>query len=254
VTRVRTEFNRIVLVPALVVVLPAVAIAERIRAGAGRRLLVHAIRALGAAMGVRFEVAGGPLGAGPHVFVPNHSSPLDIPAVLVACPGSRFLAAAGLFRVPLLSSAMRALGTIPVDRADQRRSHAEIDAVAGGPAPGDLVVFAEGGIRRGALGPFKSGAFRIAIATGMSVVPVTIRGSATALAAGGRLRIRPATVVVQLGDPIPTFGLRPDDRHQLRDRTRDAIERALGAITTPTVGAAARPPTAPARRATSAPA
>jgi 1-acyl-sn-glycerol-3-phosphate acyltransferase len=177
------------------------------------------------------------LGAGPFVLVPNHASPLDIPALILARPDVRFLAAAGLFRIPLLSRTMRTLGTIPVDRGDGQRSRAQIDAIVDGPAGGDLVVFAEGGIRRGGLGEFKSGAFRIAIATGMPVVPVAIRGSATALPPGGRLRIRPATVTVHLGTPIPTEGLNADDRHELRDRTRDALEAALAEITVPAAGA-----------------
>jgi 1-acyl-sn-glycerol-3-phosphate acyltransferase len=231
VTRFRAQLNRLVLVTALAVVLPVVAVTERLRPGAGRRLLVSAIGALGAVTGVRFEVTGEVLETGPFVFVPNHSSPLDIPAVIVARPGVRFLAAAGLFRIPLLSGAMRALGTIPVDRADQRQSHVQVDSIAASASGGDLVVFAEGGIRRDGLGAFKSGAFRIAIATGMPVVPVAISGAATALPPGGRLRIRPATVTVHLGAPIPTVRLGHEDRHELRDRARDAVEAALGGIT-----------------------
>jgi 1-acyl-sn-glycerol-3-phosphate acyltransferase len=237
VIRLRAQLNRLVLVAALTVVLPVVTVTERLRPGTGRRLLVGAIRALGAVMSVRFEVTGEALDAGPFVFVPNHSSPLDIPAIIAARPGVRFLATAGLFRVPLLSGAMGALGTIPVDRADQRRSHAQIDSIADDRAGGDLVVFAEGGIRRGGLGDFKSGAFRIAIATGMPVVPVAISGSATALPPGGRLRIRPATVTVHLGTPIPTAGLVHDDRHELRDRTRDAVDAGLAGVTEPVAGA-----------------
>jgi 1-acyl-sn-glycerol-3-phosphate acyltransferase len=237
VIRVRAQCNRLVVATALAVVLPVVAMTECLRRGAGRRLLVVAIRALGVLTGVRFEITGNVPGSGPFVFVPNHSSPLDIPAVILARPCARFLAADDLFRIPMLAWVMRALGTIPVDRADQRRSHAQIDSIARSLADGALVVFAEGGIRRGGLGAFKSGAFRIAIATGMPVVPVAIRGSATALPPGGRLRIRPARVTVHLGAPIPTEGLHPDDRHELRDRTREAVDTALAGITTPAAGA-----------------
>jgi 1-acyl-sn-glycerol-3-phosphate acyltransferase len=237
VTRLRAKLNRLVLVTSLAVVLPVVTVTERVRPGAGRRLLVRAIRALSAMVGVRFEVTGEPLDTGPFVFVPNHASPLDIPAILVARPGVRFLAAAGLFRIPVLSWAMRALGTIPVDRGDQRRSHAQIDTIADGPAGGDLVVFAEGGIQRGGLGAFKSGAFRIAIATAAAVVPVAIHGTAAALPPGARLRIRPARVTVHFGTPIPTEGLDADDRGELRDRTHDAVEAALAGVTVRAAGA-----------------
>jgi 1-acyl-sn-glycerol-3-phosphate acyltransferase len=190
---------------------------------------VRAIRTLGVVTGVRFEVTGEPTGAGPFVFVANHSSLLDIAAMALARPNARFLAAAELFRIPLLASAMRALGTIPVDRADPRRTRANIDALVRDLAGTDVVVFAEGGIRTDGLSAFKSGAFRIAIATGTPVVPVTIRGTATALPAGGRLRLRPADITIHLGAPIPTQALDADDLDWLRDRTHAAIEAQLAA-------------------------
>lgn len=231
----RAQLNRVVLIVALLVVLPAIAIAERGRRGAGRRVGVGAIRAVARVIGVRFDVSASPAseGSGPFVLVPNHRSPLDIPAILLARPGVRFLAAAELFRIPLLASAMRALGCVPIDRRDPAQAHAEIDKLAADGST-DLVVFAEGGIRRGPVGRLKSGAFRVAIASGRAVVPVAIRGTGQLLGTGRRLRVRPGTVMVEMGDPIPTNGLRLEDRDALRDRTRAALESALGDEEDPT--------------------
>ena len=224
----RAQLNRVVLIVALLFVLPAIAIAERGRRGAGRRVGVGAIRAVAKVIGVRFDVASSPAaeGKGPFVLVPNHRSPLDIPAILLARPSVRFLAAAELFKIPLLASAMRALGCVPIDRRDPTQAHAQIDKLAAD-GSSDLVVFAEGGIRRGPVGRLKSGAFRVAIASGRAVVPVAIRGTGELLGRGRRLRVRSGTVTVRLGDPIPTAGLELEDRYALRDRTCAALRAAV---------------------------
>ena len=51
------------------------------------------------------------------VFVCNHQSTLDVPAVIAALPGQlRFLAKASLFRLPVVGWYMKRVGYIPVDR------------------------------------------------------------------------------------------------------------------------------------------
>ena len=210
----------------LLVALPAVGVAERLRAGAGRAVAGRAIRAISAACGIRYAVTGlehlGPAG-GPYVYVPNHASPVDIPALLVARPGVRFVAAAELFRVPLLGGALRALGSVPVDRA--RPAAAARDALGGGAIVADeLVVFAEGGIPEpGEVRRFLTGAFVLAIQTGASIVPVTIHGSADVLPRGSRIWARPGRITVEMHPPIPTAGLTLADRKALRDRTERTV-------------------------------
>jgi hypothetical protein len=36
-------------------------------------------------------------------------------------------------------------------------------------------------------------------------------------------RVRPGTITVRIGDPIPTTGLRIGDRHALAQRAHDAV-------------------------------
>jgi len=167
------------------------------------------------------------------VVVANHSSPMDIPALLWADPDVRFLAAADLFRVPLLASAMRAIGTLPIDRRDHDRATDQLDRMtargaAGG--PDDLVVFAEGGIAPpGRMLPFKTGAFVLAIRAARPVLPVAIRGSDRVLAPHGRLLVRPGVVTVEFLDPVATVGLTIDDRHVLRDHVQAVVRTAADA-------------------------
>jgi len=228
--RLRRRVNGIIVVVGLVLSLPVVAIVGRIRAGAGRAVARGAVRLISRACGISYSVAGleqlDPDRR--YVFVPNHSSPADIPAMLLIRGDVRFVAAAELFRIPLLNSAMRALGAVPVDRGTPSEARQRLNVLAQSPSAGSVVVFAEGGIPRvGEQRRFKSGAFVLAIEAGLAVVPVSIRGSADVLPRGRRIWARPGRIVIQLHDPIDTSCLTVADRHALRDRTQAAVQAPL---------------------------
>lgn len=226
--RIRAQLNRVVLVVALFIVLPSIALGERLRRGLGRRIALHAIRGISRLLGVRWDVSvdADAAAVDQAVLVPNHRSPLDIPAVLLARPQARFLAAAELFRIPLLAGAMRALDTVPVDRKDPAQSHAQVDSASLAVSQ-DVTVFAEGGIVEGPLGPLRSGAFRIAIASHLPVLPVAIIGTGDVVGPRRRLLVRPGAVRVHVGAPISTEGLSLDQRSELREKVSGALSTLL---------------------------
>jgi 1-acyl-sn-glycerol-3-phosphate acyltransferase len=166
------------------------------------------------------------------VVVSNHSSPMDIPALLLADPDVRFMAAEDLFRVPLLASAMRALDTVPIDRHDSDRAHRQLDELVAHDhlcPERVLVVFPEGGIAPlGGRLPFKSGAFSLAIRTASTISPVAMSGTGHVLRPHGRLAVRPGVVTVEFLDVIETVGLKLDARHILRDHVEHLVCEALG--------------------------
>jgi len=231
--RLRAEYNRVLVVGALLVLLPTIVVVERLRRGTGRRLARWGVSVVAALCGVRFVVGGSRpiVPVGRAVVTPNHSSPMDIPALLFALPSIRFLAAADLFRIPLLASAMRALGTQPIDRRDHDRSQRQLDALVADRRAGDgfdLAIFPEGGIApAGVRLPFKSGAFTLAIRTTSAIVPVAIHGTDAVLRPKGRLLVRPGVVTIEFLDGIATDGLTLDDRHVLRDHVQDLVTTAL---------------------------
>jgi len=234
-TSVRAQANRIVVVAALLVLLPIVVVGERLRHGSGRRLLRWGVSIVATWCRVRFEVRGRQTGTHPgSVIVPNHSSPMDIPALLWAEPDIRFLAAAELFRIPVLAAAMRAVGTVPIDRRDHDRAQMQLDdlvARRSGRVIGDLAVFAEGGIApAGRRLPFKTGAFSLAICSSSPVVPVAIHGADRVLPPRGRLLVRPGVVVVEFLESIDTSGLTTEDRHALRDHVHVRVCAGVGAV------------------------
>lgn len=180
------------------------------------------------ASGVRYRLHGlerVPQGQ-PVVFASNHQSMFDIFLVLAALPGSvRFVAKKELASVPLLGAAMRAAGHIYIDRQNRQAAFEAYEEAAITIRQGlSAVVFPEGTrSRTGELIPFKKGPFVLAIAAGVPVVPAYCAGTFTLMRKGSR-RLAPHPIALFFGQPIPTAGLTYDDREQLMDQTRRAIE------------------------------
>jgi 1-acyl-sn-glycerol-3-phosphate acyltransferase len=74
--------------------------------------------------------------------------------------------------------------------------------------------------------PFKSGGFMLALRSGRPVVPLAVIGSNQACKPKSLL-INPRRIRVVLGKPIPTQGLKPGDREQLCEQTRQAVQALL---------------------------
>jgi len=161
----------------------------------------------------------------PVMYASNHSSMFDIWALFATLPGSvRFVAKQELFRIPLLGGAMRAAGHIPIDRAARKRAFAAYDDAARTIQRGSsAVVFPEGTrSRTGALLPFKNAPFALAIAAQVPVVPVYVHHTFEILPKGA-WRLKPRPIRLLVAPPIPTAGLGPDDREQLREQVRAAM-------------------------------
>jgi 1-acyl-sn-glycerol-3-phosphate acyltransferase len=161
-----------------------------------------------------------------YVFVANHLSNFDIPAVLLAIPHRvRFLAKAELFNIPVFSQALRAVGVIRIDRRAGPAAHSAInEGVAAAREHGySLIIFPEGTRSvDGKLHRFKKGAFRIAIASGLPVVPVTIQGTWEVWKPGAKV-FYPGAATVTIHDPIPVDGLGAADIDGLRNRAQEIV-------------------------------
>jgi 1-acyl-sn-glycerol-3-phosphate acyltransferase len=182
--------------------------------------------------GVKLEVKMHvPLEPGrPYVFMPNHASMVDIWVVFVAIPASfRFIAKKQLAQIPLFGWAMAAGRFIFIDRqnaASARRSMEEAARrIRGGQS---VVIFPEGTrTRDGRLLPFKKGGFHLAMDSGADIVPVAIRGSREVMPRGAAL-IKAGTVTLEVGEPIPTAGLKSADRDALIKKVRGRVAEMLG--------------------------
>jgi 1-acyl-sn-glycerol-3-phosphate acyltransferase len=181
----------------------------------------------------RVTVAGADLidPSGSYVVVANHTSNLDIPAIMGKLPVSvRFLAKRELFKVPVLGSAMAGVHMIETDRragpAAHRAINEQVATVIG--AGLSVMIFPEGTrSESGEMLPFKKGAFRIAVDNEMPVIPVTIIGAREAWKPHSKL-IRGGKVRLVIHEPIPTVGLDRKDLDGLRDRVHRIVAAPQG--------------------------
>ena len=164
---------------------------------------------------------------GPCVFVGNHRSYYDIPILLTALDAPHgILAKEELEKIPLLNRWMKLLGCVFVKRDDIRASVKALnDATAIVESGRSFVIFPEGTRYKGeegGAGEFKAGAFRIAIKTGVPVVPVAISG-ARGLFEGHGLRATPGDIRVRILPAIQTAGMSKAEQKQLPDAVRQTI-------------------------------
>lgn len=177
-------------------------------------------------------------GTHPRVFVANHMSALDIPALGQVLPHQKFVAKSELKAIPFFGWAASMWGAVWVER-DNRRNAFENYKVAGAQIRDgvSVAVFPEG--TRGdeyALRAFKKGPFVLAIASGVPVVPTVVYGSREVQSRTNFI-VKPGPIHLHFLPPISTAGLTYDDRDDLARRTRDAmaacLEREYGVASVP---------------------
>jgi len=172
-----------------------------------------------------------------YVFVSNHGSYMDIPALLSTLQHQfRFFAKKGLFSIPFLGWHLRWAGHLPVDRSNARASLKSMTEGARIIADRHISVllFPEGGRSLTGLRPFKEGAAYIAIKAGVPIVPVAIAGLRELLPMGSG-HIRSGRVTIRIGEPIPTAGLKIDARDALTTRAHDEIAAMLQGSAEPVI-------------------
>jgi len=166
---------------------------------------------------------------GSYVFVANHASYMDIPAVLAALPQQfRFFAKKGLYKIPFLGTHLNHAGHLPVDRTNARNSLKSMTEGARIVRERriSVLLFPEGGRSPVGLREFKEGAAFIAIKAGVPVVPLAIIGMREILPMNS-YHLRSGTAMVRVGDPIATGGLTIRDRDELTERLRREVSALL---------------------------
>jgi 1-acyl-sn-glycerol-3-phosphate acyltransferase len=164
-----------------------------------------------------------------YVYMANHCSLVDIPAMFAYLPYQfRIMAKKELFYVPFMGWHLWTAGNFPVDRGDPRKTARSLRSVVEGVRSGkSLAVFPEGTRSPdGKLHELKPGAFKIAIRAGVPIVPVAIRGTHDILPKHS-LVPRPGVVEVVIGKPIDTQGLEGQSLRDLMEQVYQAIQRGL---------------------------
>jgi 1-acyl-sn-glycerol-3-phosphate acyltransferase len=164
-----------------------------------------------------------------YIFIPNHLSFFDIFSLLTYLPVDfKFILKKELMRIPVLGWAMKRAGYISIDRSSPSKARRTlmraVERIKGGTS---LVMFAEGTRGyNGRLQPLKRGAFQLAMASGVPVVPVAIKGTREIMPKGS-FTIRKGSIVIQLEKPIETITYTKQTMPQLIERVSRSITAML---------------------------
>jgi 1-acyl-sn-glycerol-3-phosphate acyltransferase len=161
----------------------------------------------------------------PQVYVVNHLSAFDIPVLYTYLRFQfRILAKKELFRYPFMGWHLRRSGQIPVVLENPKASVRSLNlAVAAIRKGNSLVIFPEGGRSPdGQLHSFMGGAFYAAVKAQVDVVPIALVGTYEMLKMNS-YHIKPGSVQMIVGVPIPTVGMSIRDIAKITERARQAI-------------------------------
>jgi len=183
-------------------------------------------------LGIRVEVSGreavDPKAS--HVYMANHLSFLDGPLLFGLIPQRvRVILKKQVFRLPVIGQGMRYVGFVPVDRKRIRGGKKSIDRAAAlmRERGYSYLIFPEGTRSRdGRMQAFKRGGFFLALASGASIVPISIAGTYE-LMPRGTLFARKGRIKVTFHPPVPVDGYTQDNIHPLIDQVRGIIEKDL---------------------------
>ena len=162
-------------------------------------------------------------------FISNHQSYFDIPLMLgyIKKPKA-FLAKVEILKVPILSEWMQLMKCVFIDRKNIRQSAKAIRQATTNLTEGiSMVVFPEGTrAKDGVLGDFKPGGFKMAVSSGVPIVPITIDGAYKFFEGKkntkGKVKVR-----IVVGDLIETQGLSKEEILELPSKVRELIASSL---------------------------
>jgi len=182
------------------------------------------------AVGVRVTVRGTErIPPGTCLFVANHTSSADAPAVVNAIPRRiAILLKKSLFHYPIVGQAFHFAHFIPVERSKHDSAIASLEKAIASMQQGQSFLIYPEGTRSpdGRLQDFKKGAVVMAIKAGVPIVPVACSG-AHRIMEKRSLVIHPGEILVEFLAPIDSTLYTFDDREKLNHVVHDAMAAGL---------------------------
>ena len=163
---------------------------------------------------------------GPAVYVSNHLGYFHIPLMIgfLGDDTRPMMAKKQMTKIPGIAAWMRELHCVFVDRENPRESIKALKESEHWLAEGySMVIFPEGTRSQdGAVHTFKSGAFRIAKADRVPVVPCVIEGTERMMKPGS-IWIHPAEVSLTVLEPIDTLDFGKKEWRELPQRVQRIV-------------------------------
>lgn len=163
---------------------------------------------------------------GNYIYVSNHASLFDIPAVMAGIPDQvRIVYKQELQKIPVFGWVLKYGPYVTIDRQKSFSAMRSLELAAERIKHGaSVLLFAEGTRSEdGRLQPFKRGAFSLAAKTDKPIIPLTINGSYDRRPKG-KFLINPGIIELVLEEPIPTdAGEGKKFEESLMNRVSEAI-------------------------------
>jgi len=181
-------------------------------------------------VGVRVRIVGRErVPAGACLFVANHTSSADAPAVVGAIPRRvAILLKESLFKWPIAGQAFTLAGFIPVKRSERESAIASVEKATQSMREGQSFLIYPEGTRSpdGRLQTFKKGAVVMAIKAGLPIVPIAC-SSAHKVMPKRSLKIYPGEILVEFLEPIDASQYSFEQRDELNDRVHYTMAAGL---------------------------
>jgi len=171
--------------------------------------------------------------ARPCVFIANHQSILDIIVFgAIVPPRTVAVGKKEIGRIPFFGWFFRAAGNLTVDRGRPEQTSAALEAAGRIIREERIAVWLmpEGHRNAGVeLLPFKTGAFRLAAAAGVPIVPIVAEPLAVVVSTRER-RTRRGTLRLRVLDPIPVPDALPESIAAASAEARRRMQEALDSL------------------------
>ncbi len=164
-----------------------------------------------------------------YIIVANHQSMADIIILQAYVKLTiKWIMKKELESIPLFGFACKKLGCIYVDRFNHKSALASMNAAQKNLSTNSSVIFFPEGTRTrdGKLLDFKKGAFRFAMATGIPILPVTIKDSINILPADS-IDVSPGSASIIIHPPINMDNRSIEELDTILSITKKTIASAL---------------------------
>jgi len=170
--------------------------------------------------------------ASPMIFIANHASYLDSLLLLSYLPSDvAFVGKKELQHWPIVSTILKKLDYLSVDRMDFSKSQTELEQMAQILGQGrSLVIFPEGTFTE-ALGlrPFKLGAFKLAVDTQIPLCPIALEGTRLFLR-GNHVLLNWTPLKITCFEPLYPTSTEWSEVTRLHSEARAAIAKHCGEL------------------------
>ena len=162
------------------------------------------------------------------VFVANHVSNVEAPALFAVLPRVAVIIKDSLGRIPLLGYTMRLGGFVSVNRGEKHSRKRALEAATRTLQGGiSMLIFPEGTRNPNPkLLPFRVGPFQMAIEAGVPIVPITVHNASSLMPKGAR-HLRPGVLTLAFHSPVQTENLVDGDRLRVMAKVRSQMQAAL---------------------------